>query len=72
MPYDAGDFWFWIMLTYKSLALIVECKNYSVPLRPNQVMITSKYFGEKRLGLFGIIMCRTEKNRGMSWTSSST
>jgi hypothetical protein len=38
--------------------LIVECKNYSASLGPNQVVITSKYFGEKRLGLFGIIACR--------------
>jgi hypothetical protein len=58
IPYDAGNFWSWIRMTYKSLALIVECKNYSASLGPNQVVITSKYFGEKRLGLFGIIACR--------------
>lgn len=27
-------------------------------MRPNQVTITSKYFGEKRLGLLGVIVAR--------------
>jgi hypothetical protein len=58
IPYDAGDFWKWISLNYKSLALIVECKNYADLLPPSQITITSKYFGEKKLGLFGAIICR--------------
>jgi hypothetical protein len=58
IPYDAGDFWGWIKLTYKSLALIVECKNYADLLPASQLTITSKYFGEKKLGLFGAITCR--------------
>jgi hypothetical protein len=59
IPYEgAGNFWEGIRITYKSLALIIECKNYGDLLRPNQVTITSKYFGEKRLGLFGAIVSR--------------
>jgi hypothetical protein len=58
IPYNAGDFWKLITLTYKSVALIVECKNYADPLRANQVTLSSKYFGEKKLGLFGVIICR--------------
>jgi hypothetical protein len=38
--------------------VIVECKNYAEPLQANQVTITSKYLGAKRMGLFGIIVCR--------------
>jgi hypothetical protein len=58
IPYDAGRFWESIRIAHKSLALIVECKNYSDLLRPDQVTITSKYFGEKKLGLFGVIVSR--------------
>jgi len=58
IPHDVGGFWEWIRFRHKSVAIIVECKNYSEPLEANQVTITSKYFGEKRLGLFGIIACR--------------
>lgn len=59
IPYDGvSNFWEGMRITYKSLAMIVECKNYADLLPPNQVTITSKYFGEKRLGLFGVIVCR--------------
>jgi hypothetical protein len=46
------------MMSHSSLAVIVECKNYGKELPANQVVITSKYFGPKRLGNFGIILTR--------------
>jgi hypothetical protein len=58
IPHAVEDFWGWVRITYKSLALIVECKNYADLLPPSQVTMTSKYFGEKKLGLFGAIVCR--------------
>jgi hypothetical protein len=58
IPHNAGDFWEYVRVRHKSVAIIVECKNYSRPLESNQVTITSKYFGDKRLGLFGIITSR--------------
>jgi len=59
IPHDVGGLWEWIRINHKSLAMIVECKNHSQPLRSNQLTVASKYFGEKRLGAFGIIACRT-------------
>ena len=53
---------------YKSLALIVECKNYATPLPQNQVTITAKYLSDKGLGLFGIIICR----KGLSESARRT
>ena len=51
-------FWAYVKNAYSSLSLIVECKNYSDPIGPNAVVITSKYFGDKKLGTFGIILSR--------------
>ena len=56
IPHESEGFWRWIQLAYNSLALIVDCKNYGNELPANQVVITSKYFGSKRLGTFGIII----------------
>jgi hypothetical protein len=58
MPYNASNFWTWIMLTFKAVALIVECKNYSQELQADELTITSKYLDDTRLGLFGIIVSR--------------
>jgi hypothetical protein len=58
IPYDSKGFWGYIQMNYRSLALIVDCKNYAGPLPQNQVIITAKYLNERGLGLFGIIMCR--------------
>ena len=58
IPHEVSKFWKWIMITYSSLALIVECKNCSSELVPNNVVISSKYFGGKRLSLFGLIVTR--------------
>ncbi len=59
IPHDVDGFWASVRLAYKSVGVIVECKNYTAPLKANQVTITSKYLGAKRLGLFGIITCRS-------------
>lgn len=58
IPYDASGFWQYIRARFDASSLIVECKNYSTPIRGNQVVISSKYFGRKRLGMFGIIVSR--------------
>jgi hypothetical protein len=58
IPHDVGGLWESIRINHKSIAMIVECKNHSEPLRSNQLTVASKYFGEKRLGAFGIIACR--------------
>ena len=62
IPYDTTTFWNLIRLSHKSSAVIVECKNFSGKLPPNEVVITSKYFGEKRCGLFGLIITREGLN----------
>ena len=58
IPHDVDGFWAYVKNAYSSLSLIVECKNYSDPISPNEVVITSKYFGAKKLGTFGIIVSR--------------
>jgi hypothetical protein len=68
IPYDVKGFWAHIQMNYKSLALIVDCKNYAGLLPENQITITAKYLNEKGLGLFGIILCR----RGLSESAKRT
>lgn len=64
IPHEVEGFWQWVSLAHHSLALIVECKNYGKDLPANQVIITSKYFGPKRLGNFGIILTRKGLSQG--------
>jgi hypothetical protein len=68
ISYDSKGFWGHIQMNYKSLAFIVECKNYATPLPQNQVTITAKYLSDKGLGLFGIIICR----KGLSESARRT
>jgi len=58
IPSDVAGFWYWIRLNHHSSAVIVECKNYTDFIPPNGVTVTSKYFGEKRCGLFGVLVTR--------------
>lgn len=51
-----GGFWGHIQNAYSALAVIVDAKNYTDELPANQVVITSKYFGPKKLGNFGLII----------------
>jgi hypothetical protein len=57
IPHNAGDFWNWLIIKY-GLAIVVECKNYAEPLKENQVVITSKYLGKKKLTTLGIMLTR--------------
>jgi hypothetical protein len=68
IPYDTKGFWAYVQMNYKSLALIVDCKNYAGPLHQNEIIITAKYLNEKGLGLFGIMLCR----RGLSESARRT
>ncbi len=58
IPFDTEGFWLALQSRFDSIAVIVECKNYTNALSPNQVVISSKYLGRKRLGRFGIIASR--------------
>jgi len=58
IPHDASGFWEYVKRAYNALAVIVEAKNYTGKLPKDQVVITSKYLGSKKLGNFGIIICR--------------
>lgn len=58
IPCGMSGFWGYVQDRYKATALIVECKNYSGPIEGNDVVIFSKYLGDKRLGSFGIILSR--------------
>lgn len=58
IPHEAEGLWRHISSRFEATAIIVECKNYTNELRSNQVVITSKYLGAKRLGRFGMIISR--------------
>lgn len=58
IPHDASGFWSYVKTAHSALAVIVDAKNYTSILPKNQIVITSKYFGPKKLGSFGIIVCR--------------
>lgn len=64
IPHDVGGFWQWVSIVHSSLSIIVECKNYGKYLPQNQVVITSKYLGRKRLGNLGIILTRKGLSKG--------
>ena len=57
IPHDCDEFWKYIMFQF-GMGVIVECKNYASPIKQNDVVITSKYFAEKKLTTFGIIFSR--------------
>lgn len=58
IPHDASGFWAYVKTAHSALAVIADAKNYTGILPKNQIVITSKYFGPKKLGNFGIIICR--------------
>ena len=57
IPHGAGKFWDWIVLKF-GLGIVVECKNYTDALKENEVVITSKYLGKKKLTTLGAILTR--------------
>lgn len=59
IPHDARSFWEHVQIAYGALAVIVDAKNYGGKLPKDQVVLTSKYFGKKKLGSFGMILTRT-------------
>ncbi len=62
IPHEASGFWAHVRTAYFALAVIMDAKNYSDTLPKDQIVITSKYFGPKKLGNFGIIVCRAGLN----------
>lgn len=71
IPHEADEFWKYIMLQF-GMAMIVECKNYAKPIKENNVVITSKYFGKKKLTTFGLIISRKKlENSGKKGQSNA-
>ena len=60
IPHEAEGFWAHLRNAYGALAIIVDSKNYAGPLPKDQIVVTSKYFGTKKLGNFGLIVTRQE------------
>jgi hypothetical protein len=58
MSLGEGGFWGYLQTMFSALAMIVDAKNYGNELPKDQVVITSKYFGDKKLGNFGLIISR--------------
>ncbi len=57
IPYELSRFWTFIIEKF-GLALIIECKNYQQELKENELRITSKYLGKKKLTKLGVIVTR--------------
>lgn len=60
IPYAADGFWAFCKAKYDSVGLLVECKDYTKEISPNDVVITAKYLTRKGLGCFGILLNREE------------
>lgn len=58
IPGGIDGFWGFIQSVYSSTGVVVDAKNYGKEIPANQVVIVSKYFGEKKMGNFGIIISR--------------
>jgi hypothetical protein len=58
IPHESDGFWAHLRLAYSALAIIVDAKNYRDQLPKDQIVVTSKYFGRKKLGTFGLIVTR--------------
>jgi hypothetical protein len=46
------------------MAIIVECKNYTEPLKENQTIISSKYLDRKKLTRLGLMVTRRGLHQG--------
>jgi hypothetical protein len=62
IPHDIPGFWAFVKTAHNALAVIVDAKNYTDILPKDQIVITSKYFGPKKLWNFGIVICRKRLN----------
>jgi len=58
MPLGEGGFWGYLQTSFSASHIIVDTKNYNDELPKDQVVITSKYFGAKKQGNFGLIISR--------------
>jgi hypothetical protein len=58
IPGGIDGFWGFIQSVYSTIGVVVDAKNYGDELPPSQIVVVSKYFGEKKLGNFGIIISR--------------
>ena len=57
IPLDLGGFWTYITNRF-GLALIFECKNYEDYVRQNELVISSKYVGNRKLTEMGLMVTR--------------
>ncbi len=57
IPHELQAFWTWIINKF-GIALVVECKNYKNPIKENQLLISSKYIGEGKLTILGLLITR--------------
>jgi len=56
IPYGQRGFWGFLQNKFSASSIIVDAKKYESELPKDQVVITSKYFGAKKLGNFGLII----------------
>ncbi|WP_306231404.1 hypothetical protein [Agrococcus beijingensis] len=69
MPnYAVDGFWHFLRNHYSAHFVVVEAKNYTGPIKKNQVLQVANYLSEPGTGLFGIIACRTAGDRSAEIT----
>jgi len=61
IPQGLTGFWGYILIQYGE-GIIIDCKNYNNEIPGNEVTITAKYLGAKKLTSYGLIISR----RGLS------
>jgi len=57
IPHGLSGFWTYLISKYGT-AIIVECKNYTDTLSENELIISSKYYGKKKLTNLGLVLTR--------------
>jgi len=78
IPIGITGFWGWIQNAHDAIAVIADCKNYSEHVDSREVTLSSKYFGERKLGKFGLILTRVGVDDGANeeikrlWTDTSS
>ena len=63
ISHGLGDYWQFLISTYGE-GIIFDCKNYAKGIPENEIRITEKYLGSKKLTSFGIVISRKGFSKG--------
>lgn len=62
-PQPHHPFWTTLTRDFRSRIIVFECKNYSAPIRGNQIFLTERYLGSSMLRTICFILTRKKPHR---------